>query len=399
MPGAARPSLEPAHASRAMRVLGAFDRPRLGVTALVTVAMSLSPIIDTELWGFYTPMELLAAWLEHLAELGVIAVALLATYNLLDQALPEALPGRLMLLCVSMLAASGALTWLLYGYYAHGFRFLPPVARIVADSLRWGVPAAALVVIADVHRRALLADSAATAAERARAQAAPGDTEQQLALLQAQIEPHFLFNTLANVRRLYRTRPEAGAEAIDGLMRYLEAALPKLRTRTGTLGEELGAVQAYLELLRVRMGDRLRFHIDADATLRGAEFPPMLLMTLVENAITHGLEPVGGGVVRVLARRRRHLLEVSVSDDGAGFGAAGTSGTGVGLVNVQRQLHAHYPGVGRLTLRTLDPRGALVRIEIPLRIASGPHASPTVPRCTAPIGDRMRAADPMAPAP
>jgi LytS/YehU family sensor histidine kinase len=237
---------------------------------------------------------------------------------------------------------------------------------VLADSLRWGLPAVFLALIADVHQRALQTDTAAHAAEIARAQLQQGESEQQLALLQAQIEPHFLFNMLANVRRLYRTRPEAGAEALGSLMRYLRTALPQLRSRRTSLGEEVAAVRAYLDLFQLRMGTQLSFSIDVDAALNDAEFPPMLLITLVENAIKHGLEPAGGGHIEVRAIRRRNMLEVSVLDDGAGFGATASSGTGVGLVNARRQLVARYENRARLTLEGREPRGARATIAIPL---------------------------------
>ncbi|MEP6609725.1 MAG: histidine kinase, partial [Burkholderiaceae bacterium] len=193
-----------------------------------------------------------------------------------------------------------------------------------------------------------------------------GNSEQQLALLQAQIEPHFLFNVMGNLRHLYRTRPEAGAEAIGSLMRYLHAALPQLRSRRACLGDEMASVRSYLELFQLRMGTQLGFSIDVDAGLSDAEFPPMLVITLVENAIKHGLEPAGGGHIEVRARRRRNLLEVTVLDDGAGFGATASSGTGVGLVNVRRQLVARYRNQARLTLEERDRRGARATIVVPL---------------------------------
>jgi LytS/YehU family sensor histidine kinase len=228
------------------------------------------------------------------------------------------------------------------------------------------LPAIFLVLVADAHRRSLQADSAAGAAERLRRQLAHDEGAQQLGLLQAQIEPHFLFNVLGNVRRLYRTSPQSGSEVIASLMRYLHAALPQLRSRSGTLGEELDLVRAYLELCRVRMGARLAFAIEAAPALHTAEFPPMLLITLVENAVKHGLEPVGGGAVLVRARLAGDELAIEVLDDGAGFGAASASGTGVGLANVQRQLAAHYAGRGRLALATRVPRGASATIAIPV---------------------------------
>lgn len=356
-------------ASLVVRVAHAVDRQRMAAVALVTLLLSLNALVSPGLLDFFSPLEIALAWLEHLAELAVIAVALLAAFTLLDEALPRSMPLRLAVVSALLLALSIALAVLLHAYYAGGFAHLPPALRILADSLRWGLPAVFLALIADVHRRALQIDSAAHAAEIARAQLKQGESEQQLALLQAQIEPHFLFNVLGNVRRLYRTRPQAGAEAIRSLTRYLRTALPQLRSRRASLGEEITLVRAYLDLFQLRMGAQLSFSVEVEPGLQDAEFPPMLLITLVENAIKHGLEPTGGGHIEVRARRRRNLLEAAVLDDGVGFGATASSGTGVGLVNVRRQLTARYQNQARLILEAREPRGAVATIVIPLRKA------------------------------
>jgi LytS/YehU family sensor histidine kinase len=282
------------------------------------------------------------------------------------------MPLRLFVLCALLFLAATGLALLLYAYYAHGFGHLPPLLRLLSDALSWGVPAVFLALIADLHQRSLQADSAAHAAELARVQQGHGEAEQRLALLQAQIEPHFLFNMLGNVRRLYRTRPQEGADAIESLMRYLRTVMPQVRNASGCLGDEMELVRAYLELYRIRMGSRLAFAIEADATLHALPFPPMLVMTLVENAIRHGLEPAGGGTVLVRAQCSRDTLAVEVIDDGVGFGNAASSGTGVGLVNVRRQLAARYGGRGRLALTAGTPRGARARLSIPLQPASPP---------------------------
>jgi signal transduction histidine kinase len=348
------------------RVARALGPRRLGAVALVTVALSFGPMYSADLAGFFSPLEIVVEWLRHLAELAVLAVTLTVAYTLLDEALPVRTPGRLVILCATVLILSSVLTVLLYVYYAESFEHLPPPRRHLADTLRYGLPAIFLVLLADAHRRALQADSAARAAELVRAQLVHDESEQQLALLQAQIEPHFLFNVLGNVRRLYRTRPQSGSDTVVSLMRYLRAALPQMRSRSGTLGDELDLARAYLDLCQVRMGERLAFAIDADPALRVAAFPPMLLITLVENAIKHGLEPVAGGQIVIRARRVRNRLSVEVLDDGAGFAAAGNGGTGVGLVNVQRQLAARYAGKARLALTVRAPRGVIAALSIPL---------------------------------
>lgn len=367
------------------RVKQAFAWRRLAAVSLVTLLLSLGALLNPALVDFFSPVEIALAWLEYLAELAVIAAGLLAAFAVLDEALPRGMPLRLGVISIILLALSAMLAVFLHAYYAGGFEYLPPSLRMLADSLRWGLPAVFLALIADVHKRALQTDSATHATELARAQLQQGESERQLALLQAQLEPHFLFNILGNVRRLYRTRPQAGAEAVDSLMRYLRTALPQLRSRRASLGEEITLVRAYLDLFQLRMGAQLSFSIEVDAGLHEAEFPPMLLGTLVENAIKHGLEPVGGGRIEIRAGRRRNLLEVSVLDNGAGFGATASSGTGVGLVNIRRQLAARYQSQAQLTLEGREPHGAHATIAIPLRNAQAfdPIVSDVLPDRTA----------------
>lgn len=350
------------------RVVRALSWQRLAVVALVTILVSMRPLLAADMVDFFTSAEIAFLWIELFAEMVLVAAALTLGYTLLDEALSPSVPLRLAIVCAMLLGLSIVMTVLLYAYYAHGFDHLPPPLRLVSDSLRWGLPAVILAVIADVHQRALQIDAAAHAVERSYARYWQDETEQQLALLQAQIEPHFLFNVLGNVRRLYRTQPQAGASAIANLMRYLRAALPQLRSEHTKLGDELELVRAYLGLFQVRMGTRLNFSIQADQALHGIQFPPMLLITLVENAIKHGLEPNSrGGEVIVRAQRTGQLLEVAVLDDGAGFSAAGSGGTGVGLANVRRQLAARYGSQACLALASRSPRGACATISIPLR--------------------------------
>jgi sensor histidine kinase YesM len=350
------------------RVARALDRYRISGVVLVTLLLSFGPLFNADLFSFFSPVEIALEWTRYLAELVPIAAFMTLGYTLLDEGLPRHTPLRLPILCAALLSMATMSNVLLYGYYAQGFEHLPPVTRLLADSLRFGLPAVFLALVADAHRRALRTDSAARAAEAARMLLKHSESEQHLGLLQAQIEPHFLFNVLGNVRRLYRIRPQDGSDMIASLMHYLRAALPQLRSSSGTLGDELDLARAYLDLCQVRMGERMAFAIDADGELRSIAFPPMLLITLVENAIKHGVEPVGGGLVTVRAGRIGRILRVEVMDDGAGFGATASGGTGVGLVNVQRQLAARYGGVARLTLKAREPRGAIATLSIPIAV-------------------------------
>ena len=191
--------------------------------------------------------------------------------------------------------------------------------------------------------------------------------ESELKLMQAQVEPHFLFNTLASVQYLTETDPPQASALLGHLLAYLRAALPQLRSSSATLGQEIALTEAYLQILKMRMGTRLAFTIDVAGELRPLPFPPGLLISIVENAITHGLEPSAeGGSVRIEARRDDGRLAVVVTDTGVGLRAARRPGQGVGLANVRDRIAALFGAKGRFTLTEAPPHGARAAIEIPL---------------------------------
>ncbi|MCU0949846.1 MAG: histidine kinase [Burkholderiaceae bacterium] len=200
--------------------------------------------------------------------------------------------------------------------------------------------------------------------------------EAQLKMMQAQVEPHFLFNTLASVDYLIETDPARASTMQKNLIQYLRAALPQMREGSTTLGKELSLCRAYLEILKVRMEDRLQFAITVPQGLSSARFPPMMLQSLVENAIKHGLEPKPeGGALTLTANVSHGMLRVTVADTGLGFGAGGTAGTGVGLANVRERLAALYGGQARLNVEANTPAGTIATIEVPYVIDSGATAS------------------------
>ncbi|MDH5823891.1 histidine kinase [Luteimonas sp. RD2P54] len=206
--------------------------------------------------------------------------------------------------------------------------------------------------------------------EMAELRAQTRQSELRLGVLQAQVEPHFLFNTLASVRALVRQDPARAEATLDALVEHLRATIPKLRDDGAllhsTLGQQLDICRSYLELMRLRIGERLRYAIDADPSLRARPFPPLLLITLVENAIKHGVEPRPGEVaVRVSARVDGERLLVEVSDDGAGL-VHGVGG-GVGLANVREQLAVRYGDRAGLRLAGRPGGGAAARIHVPLQ--------------------------------
>jgi hypothetical protein len=192
--------------------------------------------------------------------------------------------------------------------------------------------------------------------------------EAHLSALQAQIEPHFLFNTLANVKRLYETVPAQGREMLASLISYLRAALPSMRQSGSTLARELELARSFLTILKMRMRERLDFAIDDDPSLAGARVPPMVLPTLVENAIKHGLSQLPeGGRIDIRAHRDGDELVVEVRDDGAGF--SGSGGSGVGLANTRSRLAALYGGRAGLELASGSPRGVVARVRLPLELS------------------------------
>jgi hypothetical protein len=202
-------------------------------------------------------------------------------------------------------------------------------------------------------------------AERSQAALGAQMVQAQLSALQAQIEPHFLFNTLANVRRLYETVPTRGRDMLTHLIDYLRAALPTMRSGNSTLGRELELARAFLSILQMRMGERLEYSIGADPGLLDLPMPPLVLPTLVENAIKHGLAPLPeGGRIVVHARRSGDQIEIDVVDNGVGFCA--TAGSGVGLANTRSRLSALYGSRASLDLTAGRPRGVVATLRLPM---------------------------------
>ena len=194
--------------------------------------------------------------------------------------------------------------------------------------------------------------------------------EAQLKTMQAQVEPHFLFNTLASVDYLIETEPSTASKMQKSLIQYLRAALPQMREGSTTLGKEVQLCRSYLEILKFRMEDRLQYSVIVPQGLGSAQFPPMMLQSLVENSIKHGLEPKPeGGALTISADISNGRLRVTVADSGLGFAAAGAMGTsgggGVGLANVRERLAALYGGVAKLSIEANSPSGTIVTIEVP----------------------------------
>ena len=207
-------------------------------------------------------------------------------------------------------------------------------------------------------------------------------TEARLQALQAQVEPHFLYNTLANVQALTEVDPPAANQMVGHLIQYLRASLPKMRENTSTVGQEVERVRAYLNILKMRMATRLEFGIDVPDDMLTAPFPPMMLPSLVENAIKHGLEPQReGGRIDVIVSRMftadGDRIRLQVKDTGRGLSDAPVqAGGGVGLSNLRERLTALYGDKAKFTIESNDPKGVVATIELPATLAAQAAASP-----------------------
>jgi sensor histidine kinase YesM len=189
--------------------------------------------------------------------------------------------------------------------------------------------------------------------------------EANLRALQAQIEPHFLFNTLANVVSLIEPSPQKARLMLQDFIDYLRASLASTRAQTSSLGREADLMRAFLRLIQIRMGDRLSFRVDVPDALRSVEFPPMLLQPLIENAVKHGLEPtITGGEIIVRAQAAGGFLEILIEDNGQGF--QGDAQSGLGLANVRERITGIYGAAASFAIEGRAPAGTRIVIRVPL---------------------------------
>jgi hypothetical protein len=198
-------------------------------------------------------------------------------------------------------------------------------------------------------------------------------SEARMAAMQAQVEPHFLFNTLASVEHLIETDPPRASAMQRTLIQYLRAVIPQMRDAnlTTSLGREVDMVTSYLDLLKMRMEERLTVDLQVPDGLRSAAFPPMMLQSMVENAIKHGLEcKPEGGHLAVKAEIADSKLRVTVADDGVGFGVVPSKGTGLGLSNIRERLKLLHGEAGQLHIAANIPSGVIATIEVPYQLAS-----------------------------
>ncbi|MCC6193160.1 MAG: histidine kinase [Burkholderiales bacterium] len=303
-----------------------------------------------------------------------VALAVVVTYNLAPRRAALRYPAVAIAIAAScivgvalMIAVEsvGSLT-----FVEHESLLAPALVAVVRYALLCTLVAAVFIYVRVADESSARADQAL----RDRARFVQRLEEARLKMLQAQIEPHFLFNSLANVRSLHATAAPEAQGMLDNLVQYFAAALPHLRAADSTLGREAALTTSYLEIQAIRMGRRLTFAVTIPEALGGVPFPPLMLLTLAENAIKHGLAPQrGGGAVRIDATLHDGELRVRVADSGRGF--VQTSGGGTGLANIRARLAAMYGESGRLSLTRNSPQGVVATIAIPLARAPTPASA------------------------
>jgi Putative regulator of cell autolysis len=241
-------------------------------------------------------------------------------------------------------------------------------AGVFFEYLIWG----SIIVLIYVNRRtALLATARLNAAQVQRTDVQRRTLESRLQALQARVEPQFLFNTLAQVRALYESDPAKGSQMLGDLIVYLRAALPHLRDSTSTLEQELKLVGAYLNIIQVRLGTRLAFDIDMPQSAQSARMPPMILLSLLDQALNdydRSSSSGAGTTIRIAAHRSASELHVEIASSGGAFRAAYS---GTGLSDIQKRLHGLYGNAGRLVFASAGRDSSQVVIEIPYEPTDG----------------------------
>jgi signal transduction histidine kinase len=364
------PALRPSRAARlalaAMRyepkLLRGLTRIHFAYAGLLAVAFSAGPILNV----FQAGLPAVRGWTWIIQNVcsGVFILVIAAVLSNIDRPRlrrPIALAVAVTAGCVLALVVD-LLLW-------------SPLAVPIAWSgyrLRYTLTGWGLVVAAYYFmERSALRAAALRAAEVEHRRLETQMFEARLQVLRAQVEPHFLFNTLAHIQRFYQVDPVRGRAMLDSFCGYLRAALPHMRGESSTVAQEVGLARAYLEIQQLRMRGRLRFAIDVPRELNDVTLPPMMLVPLVENAIKHGVAPLPeGGAISISATMEARTLRMRVADTGAGFCRAGkTSGTGIGLSNTRSRLAALYGPTGSLTLAQNDPCGVVAELTVPYVIS------------------------------
>jgi len=353
---------------------------RLSVVILVCLSLALSEVYGAIIVPVSLTQRLLIGILRNWARIFTSAIPLMLLIVWVDRrTLQSSWKRRLAGFALATLAGAAAFAAIRTGLQVLLFRVnwlvwptFPLIPVHFYQASLAGVVLCAVLFFAgrerEAARRMLEARLARVATERQIAEA-------RLQLLRAQIEPHFLFNSLASVKRLYEQEAGGGKRLLENLGAYLRGVVGRAREEETTLADQVGMARSYLGIFAERMGDRLRVSLDVPTELKLARVPSLMLGTLVENAVKHGIGPRDtGGSIAISARADAGHLVLEVSDDGRGF--RGDAGTGVGLANTRARLASLYADEGDLDLRVNASGGVTAAIRIPLRLAASEKASP-----------------------
>ncbi len=334
--------------------------------AAIAVLKSTEFLVQPFVWENWSMADVLVGWLalarDELITAAVLAIALYSALrfqlSLRLQAVAVACA-----MVVGALAGEGLLTIVDPHAVASGF------PAMMSHALRW----VAIAGVASVAYFFWVRDMAAAAGlrrvERRRAQADKTAAAARLTALRRQIEPHFLFNTLATIRQLYQSGPDTkdrgGGRLLSHLLTFMRTTLASAEGDLSTLGREVDLAEAYLRVFGERMSSRLIVHVDVTDGLRDMAFPPLTLATLVENAIKHGISPAPeGGTIIIRATADGGVLVVEVADTGVGF--RGECGSGTGLANVRARLVALYGPTAVCRIAANTPSGVVASLHVPL---------------------------------
>jgi sensor histidine kinase YesM len=323
----------------------------------ITAAIVFTPWFVTSFWVLLGRCLFVAV---------VLLLAFTGAQRLPERWLPRWLPRWLVAVLAVALAAPLA-TGLVYlvavsgdvrQFFNHGGR----ISGFIITAGSALVLGLVVTLVAQLREREARASAMALQFELERSRLEKQAVDARLALLQAQIEPHFLFNTLANVQALVESGSPRAAGVLQALINYLRAAMPRLQEREPQLADELALVRAYLDLMQMRMPDRLAYSIEVPADLHGGRFPSMALLTLVENAVRHGIDPSeAGGTIRIGGTSAGPLARLWVQDDGPGISETAPVG-GTGLANLRARLAGFFGPGAQLQLHEASPRGLKAEI-------------------------------------
>jgi signal transduction histidine kinase len=329
----------------------------------IAFGMSLQYLAQLFVWRNWPIREVLEGWLFIFRDRLIVAALITLPIVFLGILRTQSRLLRSALLAASVGVGAIVGEWLVRLLYDQQ----GALAAVFTTALRWG--AVAFAVATTYYLWRVAADSAEQLRQESLRRQA---VEQQLAntrltALRKQIEPHFLFNTLATVRRLHQTDPVAGAGILAHFIDYLRRVLPMLERSEVALGDEINLVGAYLAVIESRMRGRLAVSFQVPGNLREVRFPPLALATLVENAVKHGLAPLpSGGTISITASSHGGQLEVVVADNGVGLKADSGGGTGIGLYNVRARLATLHGAKAELLVQANHPAGVCATIRLPL---------------------------------